>query len=79
MARLIRLTALAPHKIEAKDIPEGKALFVCTCGLSKNLPWCDGSHKAARAHEQPGTLYIYDASRTTIVEERPDLDHPPAP
>jgi hypothetical protein len=28
MARLVRLTELAPMKIEAKDIPEGKALFV---------------------------------------------------
>jgi len=73
---MVRLTSLAPHKIEAKDIPEGKALFVCTCGLSQTLPWCDGSHKAARVHEQPGSLYIYDHARRAIVEQRPDAELP---
>lgn len=67
MARLIRLTALAPLKIEAKDIPPGKAISICTCGLSQKFPLCDGAHKAARVSEQPGMLYTYDASRTSVV------------
>merc|ERR1712088_170966 len=27
------------------DLPVGKKLSYCTCGLSKNTPWCDGSHR----------------------------------
>lgn len=29
----------------AVDVEEGKSYFWCTCGLSKNQPFCDGSHK----------------------------------
>jgi CDGSH-type Zn-finger protein len=84
MARLVRLTEMAPMKIEAKDIPEGKALSICTCGLSRKFPLCDGAHKSARATEQPGTLYVYNHDRTAVIETRPDLpdspvDHPPQP
>ncbi|HVZ94228.1 MAG TPA: CDGSH iron-sulfur domain-containing protein [Phycisphaerales bacterium] len=72
MPRLVRLEALNPHKIEAKDIPEGKALWVCQCGLSRTMPFCDGSHKVARVAEQPGMLCVYDRERQNIVEQRPD-------
>lgn len=27
------------------DVERGKAYFWCACGLSKNQPMCDGSHK----------------------------------
>ncbi len=27
------------------DVEEGKNYFWCSCGLSKNQPFCDGSHK----------------------------------
>ena len=53
MARIIRHVAAAPVKIEPSDKP----IFVCACGLSKNFPLCDGSHKVARA-EEAGKLYI---------------------
>jgi len=26
------------------DVEEGKTYFWCACGLSKNQPFCDGSH-----------------------------------
>jgi CDGSH-type Zn-finger protein len=45
MARLIRHEATGPHKIDPKTWPEGKFIFVCGCGLSKTLPFCDGTHK----------------------------------
>jgi CDGSH-type Zn-finger protein len=54
-------------------------LSICTCGLSQTFPMCDGAHKKAREHEQPGTLYIYDATRQHVVETRPDVDHLPSP
>jgi CDGSH-type Zn-finger protein len=28
-------------------LPEGKAVFLCRCGLSANKPFCDSSHRAA--------------------------------
>ena len=59
MARLVRLTLTDPLKIDPKTLPQDKILSICQCGLSQNYPFCDGSHKAARA-EQPGTLSIYD-------------------
>jgi CDGSH-type Zn-finger protein len=67
MARLIRHDADGPYRID----PQDKPVFVCACGLSKDLPHCDGSHKACR-NEQAGTLYVYDATRETIVEQRPE-------
>ncbi|MBX3386467.1 MAG: CDGSH iron-sulfur domain-containing protein [Phycisphaeraceae bacterium] len=77
MARLIRVEASGPIKIEPAQFPRDeqgnlKPMFICACGLSKNSPFCDGAHKACRASEQAGTLYVYDRDRTAVVEERRD-------
>ena len=45
MARLVKLDATGPVKVEPSDKP----VFVCACGLSKMFPLCDGSHKPTRA------------------------------
>ena len=45
MARLVRLTATDPLKIDPKTLPQDKMLAICQCGLSQNYPFCDGTHK----------------------------------
>jgi CDGSH-type Zn-finger protein len=40
--------------------PQGESVWICMCGLSKNQPLCDGSHKTTR-DEEDGKTYEYDA------------------
>jgi CDGSH-type Zn-finger protein len=54
MARLIRHDAVGPAVIDVN----GVIIEVCQCGLSKNKPFCDGSHDKVRG-EEAGKLYIY--------------------
>jgi CDGSH-type Zn-finger protein len=39
--------------------PQEKSVWICMCGLSKNQPFCDGSHKKTR-DEEGGKIYAYD-------------------
>lgn len=71
MARLIRHTATGPYKIDPRSLSPDKMIFICGCGLSQNLPFCDGSHKGCR-EEQPGKVYVYDQQRKLVREVRDD-------
>ena len=66
MPRLIRHDRTGPIKIE----PQDKPIFICGCGLSQNFPFCDGAHKTC-VNEDVNTLYVYDAERKQVIEERP--------
>jgi CDGSH-type Zn-finger protein len=68
MARTIRHSHTGPFKLE----PQPKAVFICMCGLSRNLPFCDGAHKPCAAAEEPGKLYHYDAERSRVSFITPD-------
>lgn len=72
MARLIRCTGTGPYKIDPKTWPADKMIFICGCGLSQNLPFCDGSHKGGCRDEQPGMLYVYDPDRKGVVRTESD-------
>lgn len=66
MPRLVRHALKGPIRVE----PQDKPIFVCACGLSKNFPFCDGTHKGCTT-EQDGTLYVYGPDGK-VVEERPE-------
>jgi CDGSH-type Zn-finger protein len=66
MARLVKHDRNGPY-----EIPEGTELpvWICGCGLSKNKPFCDGSHKKTR-DEDSAEVYAYDdQGRVKVVKQ----------
>ena len=57
MARLVKRTATGPYKVDVST----EAKWICGCGLSKNQPFCDGTHNKTARTEEAGKLYWYDA------------------
>lgn len=57
----------APYAVE---VEAGKKYFWCACGLSKNQPFCDGSHKGGPfsplsfTAEKDGTVHLCGCKHT---------------
>lgn len=66
MARMVKHDKNTPY-----EIPEGTELpaWICACGLSKNKPFCDGSHKRTR-DEDATAVYVYDENGRVKVEKQ---------
>jgi CDGSH iron-sulfur domain-containing protein 3 len=56
MARMVKHERNLPY-----EVPEGTELplYICACGLSKNKPFCDGSHRRTK-DENLAETYVYD-------------------
>ena len=59
MSNLPKIAKIGSIKIEVK---EGDKYFWCSCGLSENQPFCDGSHKGSGF-----SPVIYEAQEDKIV------------
>lgn len=55
MARIAKRYRDHPYEVKVG----AESQWICACGLSANLPFCDGSHKLAQG-EAAGKLYWYD-------------------
>jgi CDGSH-type Zn-finger protein len=47
-----KIAQKAPYVV---DVEEGKTYYWCSCGLSANQPFCDGSHKGSGLSPLPYT------------------------
>ena len=68
MPRLVKRFRQEPFVITVG----GETQYICGCGLSGNLPYCDGTHELT-ADEDAAKLYWYDAD----VERREAPDRFP--
>lgn len=59
MPRLVQHNTKGPVEVKSKD---GQSFWICQCGLSRNQPYCDGSHNVA-VNEEENKLYEYDESQ----------------
>ena len=65
MARLIKHTRTGPMEVK----PAAESVWLCMCGLSRNYPFCDSSHKIARRQEAEGKLYRFEGETAVEVAD----------
>jgi CDGSH iron-sulfur domain-containing protein 3 len=70
MTRLVKRLRNGPYAVTIG----GETRFICGCGLSGALPFCDATHQITRT-EEPGKLHWYDAGqrRHNAMDGFPDI------
>lgn len=69
MPRLIVKTAHGPYEVK----PQKDSAWICMCGLSKNQPFCDASHKKT-LDEDEKELYVYDPKTGVRTSQSENMD-----
>ncbi len=69
MARLVRHDRNRPYLVEVGQ----QKVAICACGLSKNKPYCDGTHRITW-DEAEGTLSTYDDQNVRYLVRLVDED-----
>jgi CDGSH-type Zn-finger protein len=66
MARMVRHEKNGPYEVaEGTELPA----WICGCGLSKNKPFCDGTHKKTK-DEAADQVYVYDDNGRVQVKNQ---------
>jgi CDGSH iron-sulfur domain-containing protein 1 len=77
MTRILERSETGPMKIGRDEIA-GDAIYLCRCGLSRNQPYCDGTHKMTR-DEAPNVLVRYVVGPAGLVRQAVEVRADAAP
>ena len=64
----------SPFKVK---VEKGKTYFWCSCGLSQNQPFCDGSHKDDKDGKFKSVKYLASSNKEVYFCGCKITKHPP--